>query len=176
MRNNKGFTLIEIMTAMSIFAVVMTISMSSIVGIFDANRRSKAIKDVMSNLNLSMESISKELRYGKNYHCSSSGNITTPADCAEGDSFISFLSSEGEQVVYYLDSSSVWKQVASENVLPVTAPEIVVDDLKFYVLGSTVGDEYQPKVIIKINAHSGNGSNRSDFVLETMVSQRARDI
>ena len=65
----KGFTLIELMTAMAIFTVIMAISMGSITGIFDANRKSRSLKTAITNLNLAVESMSKEMRFGKNYHC-----------------------------------------------------------------------------------------------------------
>src|SRR3989338_687085 len=95
----KGFTLIELMTALSIFIIVMTISMGSIIGIFDANRKSRSLKTVLNNLNLAVESMSREMRFGKNYHCGS-GTVTDPQDCPAGDTLISFLSSNNIQTTY----------------------------------------------------------------------------
>ena len=54
---NRGFTLIELMTAVSIFVVVMTISMGAILNIFDANRKARTLKTVLNNLNLVVERI-----------------------------------------------------------------------------------------------------------------------
>lgn len=172
----SGFTLIELMTALSIFAIIMTVSLGSILGIFDANRKSRSIKSVMSNLNLTLESMSKELRYGRNYHCGSSGDQTSPQNCAEGDDFISFLSSDGEQISYQLSGNSIEKQVGDEDFIAITAPEVLVDDMTFYVLGAGIDNTLQPKVTIKIKGHAGEGDYRSDFTLQTMVSQRAMDI
>ena len=163
------------MTAVSIFVVVMTISMSSIVGVFDANRKSRSLKTVLNNLNLAVESMSREMRFGKNYHCGSSGAITTPQNCAAGDTFMSFLSSEGNQITYRLTGTTIEKEVNSDGYLAVTAPEIVIDDLTFFTLGAGTGNTLQPKVIIRIRSHAGTGKGRSDFTLETLVSQRPLD-
>lgn len=174
-KKNRGFTLIELMTALSIFVVIMTISMGSIIGVFDANRRSKSIKAVMSNLNLTMETMSKELRYGRHYHCEESGTLTSPQNCPEGGTFISFLSSDDEQISYQFSGGSIEKQVDAGDPIAITVPE-VVDDLTFYVLGAGTDDTLQPKVVIKIKGHAGTGDSRSDFTLQTLVSQRFLDI
>lgn len=172
----EGFTLVELMVAISIFTIVMTISMGSIISVFDANRKSQSLKTVMTNLNLVVESISKEMRYGKNYHCGSLGSLTVPRNCQMGDTFISFLSSEDTQITYKLNDQTIEKEVDNGGFIAVTAPEIIIDDITFYTLGASSNDTLQPKVIIKINGHSGRNKGRSDFTIQTLVSQRVLDI
>ncbi|MBI2087079.1 MAG: type II secretion system protein [Candidatus Zambryskibacteria bacterium] len=171
----KGFTLIELMVAVSAFIIVMTISMGSIVGVFDANRKSKSLKTVLNNLNLAVESMSKEMRFGKNYHCGS-GTVTTPQNCPSGDTLVSFLSSDDIQITYRLNSGAIEKQIGSGGYIAVTAPEITIDDITFYTLGAGTSNTLQPKVIIKIQSHAGTGKSRSNFTLQTLVSQRTLDI
>lgn len=175
---NRGFTLIELLTAVSIFAVVMVISMGSVLGVFDANRKSRSLKTVMTNLNLALESMSKEVRFGENYHCNSqvTGSITSPQNCASGNILLSFLSNEGNQITYRLNNQSIEKRINGEDFIAVTAPELVVDDLDFYVLGAGTGDTLQPKVILRVKSHAGTGRGRSDFTLQTLMSQREPDI
>ena len=164
--------------AVSIFTIVMTISMGSILGVFDANRKSRSIKTVSSNLNLALESMSKEIRFGKNYHCGSSGTLTSPQNCPYpvGSTFVSFLSSGGEQITYRLTGTTLEKQITGGGYIAVTAPEINIDSLTFYVSGAGTSDTLQPKVTIKIQSHAGTGKGRSDFTLQTLVSQRPLDI
>ncbi|MEK7147700.1 MAG: type II secretion system protein [Patescibacteria group bacterium] len=173
---NKGFTLIEIITAVTIFTIVMTISLGSILGILDSNRKSRSLQSVMSNLNLAMETMSREMRYGKNYHCGSSGSITSPQNCPSGDTLMSFLSSDNTQITYRLNGTTVEKQVDSESFLSVTDAATVIDSLTFYTLGADISNTLQPRVVIKIKGHAGSGKNISDFSLQTMVSQRRLDI
>jgi prepilin-type N-terminal cleavage/methylation domain-containing protein len=174
----KGFTLIEIMTALSVFLLVMTVSMGSIIGIFDTNRKSRSLKAVMSNLNLAVESMAREARFGRNYHCGSSAPLTSPSNCtAVPSSFVSFLSSSNEQIVYRLTGNTIEKSVdGGASYIAITSPEITVESLDFFVLGAGTSDNLQPKMLIKIKGYSGsNSKSRSDFALQTLVSQRAFD-
>lgn len=171
----KGFTLIELMVAISIFIIIMTISMGSIIGVFDANRKSRSLKTVLNNLNLAMESMSKEMRFGTNYHCGA-GTVTVPQNCATGDTLISFLSSDGVQITYRLNGETMEKRTGSGSYIAVTAPEIVIDDLIFYTLGAGTGNTLQPKVTVRIKSHAGTDKSRSDFTLQTLVSQRTFDL
>lgn len=170
----KGFTLIELMVSISIFIIVMMISMNSILGIFDANRKSRSLKTVMSNLNIAVETISKEMRYGSNYHCGSSGTLTTVQNCPGGDSLVSFLSSDDEQTTFRLNGTVIEKDVGS-GYLPLTSPEVTIESLRFYVIGTATSDSLQPKVNILIKGYAGVGNDQSGFTIQTMVSQRKSD-
>lgn len=172
----RGFTLIEIMAAVAIFAVVMTISMGSIISIFDANRKSESMKSVMDNLNLSLESLSREMRFGTSYHCGLSGNLSQPQDCPAGDTAVAFQTKMGT-VVYKLNGTEIDKSTDGGNTyLPVTAAEVNVSDLKFFVLGSSVGDGLQPRAFVKIKGSSQiKNADRTDFTVQTLVSERQKD-
>jgi len=179
----KGFILIELIVSVSIFIVVMTISMGAIVGVFEANRKSRSLKTVLNNLNLAVESMSKEMRFGRNYHTERpptcpTGDLTVPQNCPSGGTLMSFLSSEGVQITYRLTGATIEKQIGTgADFIAVTAPEIVIDDLTFYTLGAGTGDFLQPKIIMKIQSHAGTtGKGRTDFTLQTLVSQRVLDI
>src|SRR3989344_1216880 len=171
----KGFTLIELMVAVSIFIIIMTISMGSIIGILDANRKSRSLKTVLNNLNLAVESMSKEMRFGKNYHCGS-GTITEPQNCPSGGTLMSFLSSDDLQITYRLNGTTIEKKTEDEIYLPVTGPEITIDDLTFFTFGAAKVDLLLSNVIIKIKSHAGTGKGQSNFTLQTLVSQRNLDI
>lgn len=175
----KGFTLIELMTAVSVFAVVMVISMGAILGVFDANRKSESLKTVMDNLNFAVDSMSREMRFGKNYHCGS-GTLTVPQNCSTGGGTqVSFLSSGNEQIVYRLTGTQIEKSVdGGLTYISVTAPEIQIESLTFYVLGASPApaNTLQPKVLIKIKGSAGSKiKTKSDFALQTLVSQRLQD-
>jgi prepilin-type N-terminal cleavage/methylation domain-containing protein len=180
----RGFTLIEIMVAVSIFIMVMTISMGSIIGIFDVNRKSHSLKTAMTNLNLAVESMSREIRFGKNYHCCTdntcSETLTTVRNCPLGSAGISFLSSDNQQIVYRLNAGVIQKSDnGGTSYIAITSPEVTINDLSFYVLGAggLSTNTLQPKTLVKIKGQSGNiNKGGSNFSLQTMVSQRALDI
>jgi type II secretory pathway pseudopilin PulG len=178
LKKTQGFTLIELIVSMSLFMLVMTMSMGSIIGVFDVNRKSQAMKTVMSNLNLAIESMAREMRFGDNYHCGSSGTITAPQNCPNGGDFVSFLSSDDEQIIYRLEGGVIEKSSdGGGSYAALTGSEVDIEDLSFYVLGAGAqSPSLQPKVLIKVSGVAGpNEKSRTEFTLQTLVSQRVLD-
>ena len=180
MKNSKftsGFTLIEILTAVSIFLVIMTISTGSILGVFDANRKSRTLKTALSNLNLALESMSREMRFGSMYYCGPA-ELQTTLDCRPGESQMSFSNQSNQFVTYKLNNSVIERKVDYGASIHVTSPDTLIDSLVFYVLDSVPvsgGNTGQAKVLIKIQGHVGSGNTRTDFTLQTLISQRQLD-
>lgn len=175
----KGFTLIEIMTAVSIFIVVLTISSGAIISVFDANRKAQTLRSSLNNLNLAIEAMSREMRFGKAYHCLNSGTLTTPNNCPSGGSFISFLSTGNQQMVYKLNGTTIERSTdGGVTYIPMTSPDVVVQNLSFYVLGAgpVPTNTLQPKVLVVLKGYVGNSvKTRTDFSVQTLVSQRTLD-
>jgi len=180
----KGFTLIEIMVSVSIFAIVMTISAGSLFSILDANAKSQAQKSVINNLNLALESMSRTIRVGSTYHCSNSGSITTTADCSGGNTFFAFEPSGGDpesgsdQVIFRLNGTSIERSTdGGSNFTAITSPQVVVERLNFYVTGSSSSDNLQPKVLISVAGYAGVKERiRTDFNIQNTVTQRLLDV
>lgn len=166
------------LTSISVFLVVMTISMGSILNVFDVNRKSESMKTVMDNLNFAIESMSREMRFGTKYHCGTSAPLTAPANCSLGDTQVSFLANDNlTQIVYRKAGTTIEKSVDGGNTyIAVTAPEINIENLTFYVLGADIVDTVQPKVLITIQGKSGAKANTTtEFSVQTLVSQRRLD-
>jgi len=180
---SRGFTLVELMVSVSVFVVVMVISMGSILSIFDANKKSQTLRTVMDNLNFSLEAMTRTIRFGTNYHCDVTvGDISTPAprDCPTGATSIVVKSAEGRNVVYKLSGSRIARSINGGSDYYVSSQDVTITDLKFRVIGSTPystgGDVYQPQVIITISGYSGiKATTKSTFSLQTTVSQRLFD-
>jgi prepilin-type N-terminal cleavage/methylation domain-containing protein len=173
--NKQGFTLIEMMVSVALFAIVMLIGVGALLSLIDANRKAQAINSVMNNLNFAVESISRNLRVGTNYNCNGTG------DCSGGKS-ISFISSEGKAMEYrYNFSNPNWKKIEfSEeggDFIAITAKEVTIDNFKLYVKGTSPLDNFQPRVVMIIQGTAGVKDNiKTKFNLQTMVSQRILDL
>ena len=185
-RNQRGLTLIEMLVAVSIFSVVMLISVGSLVSINDANRKTQLQRTVIDNLNFATENMARNLRVGTTYHCDFNVSpIASVRDCTGGASSIVFEGYKGnpgnatDQVVYRLNSSTgqVERSLDSgSSFIPITSPELTIDNLIFYVTGTSAGDQQQPRVIIVISgtATFKNGQT-THFSLETAITQRKLD-
>lgn len=67
-KSQKGFTLIEMIVSLGLFIVVALIAVGALLKVMDANKKSLNLKTAINNLNFAMESMSREMRVGSNYH------------------------------------------------------------------------------------------------------------
>lgn len=185
-RSSRGLTLIEILVGMSIFSVVMLISVGSLVSINDANKKTQLQRTVIDNLNFAIDNMARNLRVGTNYHCNISlGSLATPLDCTGGASSLAFEGYKGssgssaDQIIYRLNGGTgqIDRSLDSgATYIPITSPELTIDSLQFIVIGAAPADGLQPKIIITVSgtATFKNGQT-TRFSLETAVSQRKLD-
>lgn len=173
---NKGLTLVEIMVASSMFIVVMLIISGSIVSVFSSNQKSNNLRSVMDNLNLTLESMTRTIRFSKNYNCGSYSPLTTPQNCPAGSS--NFTITFGSTPISYSLSGGRIKRITNgvDTNTYITSPDVAISSLKFVVEGSDPTDNLQPRVTIMVKGTAGGtGSRGSTFSLETTISQRQFD-
>jgi type II secretory pathway pseudopilin PulG len=109
-----GFTLIEIMVSVSLFLVVMVVSLAAVVAIVDGNKKTQAIISVSNNLNYTIESMIRDIKTGYIYVCGDPAlplNKTTtytPCDTAQQSkiTFISRITGQDLTVQYEFKETS----------------------------------------------------------------------
>ncbi len=171
-RDQRGFTLVEMIVAIFIFSIVMVIATGSLITVIGANRKAQAVKSVMNNLNFSLDSMARAIRVGTDYDCGVS------ACAVDGSSEFSFIDTDGREVMYRLndETSRIERSVDGGTFLTLTAPEVVVEYLRFYADGFESNDGEQPRVLIVLGGTAGETERtRTTFNLQTMVSQRILD-
>jgi hypothetical protein len=180
------------MVSLSIFVVIMILVMGSILSVLDLNNKIQSRKTAMDNLNFALESMTRTVRFGTKYHCGTSGDVSTPAqqDCVFGDNSITLRTSDGVLVTYFLSNGAIMRTL-NGSTLPLTSPEVTIQTLNFFVLGSypaslttscpqnISNDCLQPRIIITISGIAGStnkAKTQSTFHLETTLSERKFDI
>jgi len=176
-KNSAGFTLLELLVSISIFTIVALIMAGSVVSVFNANKKSQALKVVMNNMNFAVEDMTRRIRFGDTYHCGTSGTLTVTRNCSSGDSFLA-LSSGGNLTIYrLLDNQIQRSDDGGSNYIGITAPSVNVQTFKFYVLGTSDTDDIQPWVVLVIRGFVGTKPVvQSTFDIQTTISQRSIDI
>ena len=186
-----GFTLVEMVVAVGLFAVVSLVCIGALLSLVAADRKAQALQSVMNNLNISIDDLVRNARMGTVYHCGS-GPATVSSDCSSGDVIFAFEPYGGnvntaDQWVYEYDASgavcgqpnTICKSINGGSTwLPVTAPEVKITSMQFYVIGTTPGDAVQPRVIVTIvgSAASTNVQVSTVFHLEATAVQRVLDL
>lgn len=67
--DNSGFTLVEILVALMIFALVIVVALAALVKILDANKKAQTIQDAVVSLSFVTEAMTRELRTGSTLYC-----------------------------------------------------------------------------------------------------------
>lgn len=190
-KKKNGFTLVELLIAIAVFSVVVTFSLGSVVAILNAGRKARSLASVMTNLNSTIEVMSREITFGTHYHCVLPNETVTfppgPQNCSGSPNAaqpeIAFVTSDGVNTLYKQAGSAIQKSTdGGATWIAVTAPEVNIQSLQFYVFGSyaedsSAPDEAQPRVIVVVRGTAGvKASVQSNFVLQTMLSQRVLDL
>jgi len=171
----SGFTLIEMLVAISVFSIIMTIVLGAILSLDYVQKRTASIRAVQDNLSYALGIMSREIRTGRNYLVyNDSGYDGIEFENAQGGTVIyAFTNDIGSPDVYRNrvlrddqgNAPAVW--------IPVTDEKVTIDYLNFDIRDSFPND--QPLVIIKLGGSMGSGKTASDLELQTTVSQRIPD-
>lgn len=196
-QKNKGFTLIELMIATTLFAIIMMMGVGSLVVSSNSARASQKLRIAVDNVNFAMESMTRELRIGTYYYCVKYPesvyltNATETKDCEGGD-IISFKPQDAPAAplrVAYKKSlradGTFSLQRCETNVSPcpdIVSSEVDVQELKFFTTGSTPNptldlsqDTIQPGVKIIIKGIVKVKNIETPFVLQSFASQRSSE-
>lgn len=185
-QKTAGFTLVEMMVAVAIFSMVAVISISALLALVDANRRSQALFSVVNNLNFAVEGMTRQMRTGAYYHCGSAGGVAQPQDCPGGDDYIAFEAYNGDrndpsdQLVYRYNAAEDRIEKSTNggmNFTPLTAPEVVVESFEVRVNGAPRTDDEQPTAVFLIEGYVDMGKGaHSEFHIQTSATQRVIDV
>ncbi len=174
LQKNKGFTLVEIMVATFIFMIIMLAAIGALVSVSNAAKKAKALRSAMDNVNYAMDNMSRSLRLGSSYYCSS-GSIFLPQtatqDCV-GNS-IAFIPSLGSAIdtSFELDSNEI-RKCTPGGCASLTAPEVEITQLLFTVTGSDPVDGVHPSVFMLVKGNVKVNGEVTEFALQNFVSQR----
>lgn len=162
-KNKNGYTLIEMMIAVTLFSVVLTITLGSVMTIIDVNRKSQSLTVVMNDLNFALETMTRTIK---------TGEILSP-DVATGYIFV--RNQDGDTIRYQFNSenSSIDRYVNGGEAVPLTSSQIEIDveNSGFEVFQGN--DNRQPRILMKVAGEVRTSPKISSaFSLQTSISQR----
>jgi prepilin-type N-terminal cleavage/methylation domain-containing protein len=183
--NSKGFTLVELIVSVGLFAIVATVGIGSIASIYNSNSKSQSLTSVTNDLNYTIESMSRNIRFAKVYHCGNTGVMTVEQSCNSGDTFLSISTTSAYFVTYeFVNGGLFLRENYSFVTNRITSRNVTIEYARFYVLNTAPfsaspnpGYDLQPYVVLVIKGYSGNRpSNETRFTIQTTVSKRQLDL
>lgn len=184
----KGFTLIELMVSLTVFSIVMLISVGTLLTLIDANAKAQALYMATTNLSFALDAITRDIRTGHQYNCYNQGpgaggdlpaNEDNTSDCVSGKDSLSFLRDwDNTRVRYRLYNGKVEQKVETGNWTPMTSNAVVITDFVFLVKNSSdLPDKNQPTIDVMIEGYVDNGlETTTDFNVQTHIVSRRLDV
>lgn len=178
MNNRRGYTLIELMVAVGLFAIIMLLASGAYFVMISINQQVQGIASGMNNLSFALETMTRNIRTGTAYSCG--GTAGMGIDCQNSPTF-SFTDVTGFNVTYSTSqqlgsNGMVWDIV--KNGMSLTDPSVNITSLQFFVVGSgKPPDDYQQaRVTILITGTVSYKGKSQSFSIETGATMRGSDI
>lgn len=176
---SRGYTLIELVVAVGLFALTMTLSSGAYLLVIDLNRQAQSVATGINNLSFVLETMTRKIRTGVSYSCGNFGG-----DCPGGGASLSFRDANGTSITYargVRGSDSSIGTVTENGSTILTDPSVNITSLTFYVTGTgTVasGDYNQPHITIALSGTvtSGSGDVPQPFAIQTGATMRGVDL
>ncbi len=167
--------------AVALFAIVMLIAVGALLSVVEANRKAVAMQSVINNLNVAIDGMVRSIRQGTTYRCEGSEIVKTPSNCPNGGDWIVFTTHNGTERTYRFEAGDKRITVRENGgqEFPLTAPEVAIESVNFYVVGAVRTDEVQPKVMIVIKGTAGvkgKTNAESSFHIQATAVQRILDL
>lgn len=164
--SSKGFTLIEVIVAVGIFVIVMVIAVGAVINAVDANRKAQSMSVVVNNLNLSIESMVRDLRTGYGYYQSDTSEVN-------------FTNKDGISVVYYFDNTGKGNLVKGPDTVIgsgiITSDEVTLESVTFNIEGNSTNDGPE-RILLNIKGYAGSNKTQSNFNIQTLITSRTLNI
>lgn len=169
-KSGKGYTLIELIIAVGLFALVMTLASGAYLLMISISRQTQSVATGIDNLSFAAETMTRTIRTGADYSCGGAGG----GDCSGGGSSLSVTNPSGATMTYALSGGAI-----TQNGSPLTDPLVNITSLMFYVEGTAPApsDYEQPHATISISGTITSGPGKTEsFTLQTGATMRGTDI
>ena len=174
-----GFTLLEMLIALSIFSIVIILSAGALVMLQTAQSHAINLQNVHDNIRYTLDTISREIRTGDSYCVGNSceresdGMSVSSCDWSNGCNLFSFRQSlSGDTIYYRLHNGSVERQVNTSGFVPITDPDRTITDLVFYTTGG-IGSPQRVTILIEVEAGDLNRpGGESRMRMQTAITKR----
>ena len=180
------------LVSLSLFSVVVLVCVGALLALVGADKKAQSLQAVMNDLNITVDSMVRNMREGTVYNCDNSAAPASTQDCSSGGTVISFApygaasTDQTKRWVYQFvpasGSATGYIQRSKDGgatYVRLTSPDITLTTVSFYVVGTSVVDNVQPRITAIIKGTGGSGSDTrsfSTFHVEASAVQRELDL
>lgn len=158
-----GFTVVELLVAMAVFASLITISSGVFIRSLRTQRVIVALIAANSNAGLAMEQMMREIRTGSGF--------------STNQSSLTFTNAKGQMVIYRWNDTptvrAIERSTDNINFKKITASNVKVYNLRFELFKGSPADPYPVRVTLVMQIGATNNISDNPVVnIQTTVSAR----
>ena len=160
---NKGFSLIEMLVATSIFMIIMIVVSGIYIRVLDLQRRAQGAARVQENILFVVETLSREIRVSQ---------IVTADDASCTTSSIELSHPVNGTVEYQLAGGIIQRKQGIGAFEDLTSSEVEFTSFNLCIKGQG-GDDIQARVTVLLTAESAaSARHRVPFTIQTTIASR----
>lgn len=173
----KGFTLVELIVSVGLFALVMVLASGAYLMIIGVNYRVQSTSASIDNISFAFESMARDLRSGSSYHCGSVTTSPVPTNCEYPNpgSSLSFFNKNAQAVSYSVSGSALVKTINGSTIPLTNTNAVTINSINFYVTGAPKADGLQPQIVLVVTGTTV-GKIQQSFTVETGATVRGPDL
>lgn len=168
---DRGFSLIELLVAVAIFTIVMTVAAGALITMLGVNLKNRTVTVATNNLNVAVESLSRSIQEARSAYTIGAGGTSISFDISEGGAPVT--------VTYSIAPSpsgsgnAIYRSIGGASAQPITADDINITRL--YFRASEYGSGTGQNILVTIAGEvgdPGNPAESTELVVQTTVSQQ----
>lgn len=162
-KNEKGFTVVELLVASLVFSIIMVVVGGSFVDLLRLQRRGFAAQTIQEETLFFLESMSREIRVAQ---------ITSPNQCNLTSLSINHPI---KGAIQYAISGNVINKTIGGISSSITSSKVDFSGLRFCVSGAGIDDQ-QPRVTVIAPVRVANGVGPTDLIFNIQTTVSSRDV
>ncbi len=165
-KKNKGLTMLELLVAIAIFVIVITLVVTLFLSTLKGYKKNLALQNIQNNARFLLDFITKELRMSKINNPNGASSYLSITRNDPTDPSVSL------NITYFFSENDLVRSISDGPTGPINSDEVITSG-RFYVLG--IGnDNIQPRVtiVLKVENKGVRAEEKASITLQATLSQR----
>jgi len=179
-KNQKGFSLMEVLVSTSIFVIISLASMSIYIAVLRASQETKAMTRIQQESQLIIETLTKKIKTSRvDYdYVGYVGGI----DNINGEIELALIDSLDDEYVFTATDNSLTIAVNGGEGISIPASNVNIESLKFFINPTTnpfsldAPPSSQPYVTLVMEISSSKGTQQANLIVQQTVPQRSAGV